>query len=161
MTESIRQRIIARAEAPSSDDEDPEGEADEFGRPRGIFGLDDDDDAEKGKRVVDIFDSDYEDPDLGPMPSIARRAGDSSSSSDSEEEPIAPGSGFTPSVEKVLHQAYVSDVGVFEKKARGSAGRKALREKVGDVADDLLEAWKVMFDRDVRSLFFLELLASC
>lgn len=104
--------------------------------------------------MIDIFDSDYEDPDLGPMPTPAARRVASSSSEDEASEDETPqragGDGVSPAVEKVLHRAYLEHVGVFEKRARRTKERQELKDKTGGMADDLLESWKAMFDRDVR-----------
>lgn len=119
--------------------------------------------------MVDIFDDDFEDPDLAP---VRVRAGDDASSSSDEDFPAlqrrppaaplpppAPAIGastsgqFTPTVERVLQQAYAASPATFEKKARGTTERQALMRKIGGgIADDLVESWATMFSRNVRLL---------
>lgn len=105
----------------------------------------------------------YIDTDDDPLaPTVANKIkivgdGEDSDSSDSEgshnydsDQPAK----LSP--ETILELAYIENVKLFDRDSatRGSKARKDLKEKTG-WEDEQIEGWRIMLDRDVRSLFLL------
>lgn len=156
LTEEIRAKIKARAEAVSSDEEDSERD-----RGRVLFVDDDDEEDIRITQARDIFEDDDE-AFFGP-----------SRISEEEEEDDDDRIEREPKLEKIeergagpvlnlrsnqpiLYRAYVERAQVFDKSSRGTKERKALKERLGDgsLADDLLESWRLMLERDVCAILF-------
>ncbi|KIY74040.1 hypothetical protein CYLTODRAFT_484797 [Cylindrobasidium torrendii FP15055 ss-10] len=73
-----------------------------------------------------------------------RVAGDGEESEDDEHATPEP-----PSVDTILEMAYIKDSRVFDRESRKSKAREDLKQKTG-WADDLLESWGTMFERNPK-----------
>ncbi|BGP24616.1 proteophosphoglycan ppg4 [Rhodotorula toruloides] len=147
LDESLKASIIAIAEAPSSDEEEEEGEA---------FLEDGAEDGDARVRVgdgepKDLLDEDEEGDEVamgdGPQGG-GTSAGSSAPITTSRSSSIYP-----PATVLTLESTYLRSPALFNRDAATRRGkeRKALREKTG-LGDEQIEGWKVMLERDPKKL---------
>ncbi|EGG12054.1 uncharacterized protein MELLADRAFT_76541 [Melampsora larici-populina 98AG31] len=162
LTDEVRAKIKARAEAVTSDEEE-EDETDQRA-PLIILGdSDGDEPGGKNQVMIDIFSDDDEAFLPTKVGSRALREGVEDESDEEEEAPIQS-KNESPILttntngnilshranQPILYKAYLENPEVFNRSSRGSQPRNRLKEKLegGIVADDLLESWRIMFERN-------------
>ncbi|KAH9823209.1 hypothetical protein DFH28DRAFT_1172419 [Melampsora americana] len=163
LTDEIRAKIKARAEALSSDEE----EEDLKEAPLIILGDSDGDETQPQGRedqtTIDIFSDDDEAFIPTKLGSRALREGVEDESDEEDESPIGiQNETHLPTTNKngnilsnranqpILYKFYIENPEVFNRSSRGSQERNRLKDKLegGMVADDLLESWRIMFERN-------------
>ncbi|GAA99612.1 uncharacterized protein L969DRAFT_94064 [Mixia osmundae IAM 14324] len=132
MTENMKALTLARAQAAMEEEAALSDEDDLFAdAPKRVPAyLSDDDEAAGHER--DDSDEEQQQPSRAPSPPLAN--------------PI------TPRIARLLEQAYIADPTVFDRtsEVRRSKARQQLKDSIGVQADELLEGWRVMLERNPR-----------
>lgn len=139
LTEDVKAAIIARAERESSDDDDDDDYGDAF---------EDEDDAQPRIRLGGR-DGEEEEEGHGTHTNVSGAATPTTATDPSAGALANP---ITPRIAKRLEELLIADPSLFERNsgARKGKGRAKLREETG-LADEQIEGWKIMLDRNVSA----------